>query len=202
MLSVLFLALGTLLVNAQQPSGGAVNTLTASESAGGWTLLFDGKSIADWVPSGEADWRVEDGTITSTKGSGFLAAPKPLKDFEFKADFWVDKTANSGVFIRCADNPIRAQGCYEVNIFDAHEQWPTGSINNLKTVLPDKPNTTEKWNTIEITAKGTNLIVKVNGATTVDVKDERRADGTLALQQGGAGASGVVRFRNVKLRAL
>jgi hypothetical protein len=192
-----------LLVNAQQPAGaGAINTLTASEASSGWVLLFDGKTLSNWVPSGEADWKIEDGTITATKGSGFLATPKPYTDFEFKADFWADKTANSGVFIRCADNPIRAAGCYEVNIFDAHEQWPTGSINNLKTVLPDRPNTTDRWNTFEIIAKGTNLIVRVNGTTTVDVKDDRRPNGTIALQQGGGGAVGLVRFRNVKVRSL
>jgi hypothetical protein len=44
--------------------------------------------------------------------------------------------------------------------------------------------------------------VKINGATTVDVRDERRASGTIALQEGGANASGLIRFRNVKIRSL
>ena len=92
--------------------------------------------------------------------------------------------------------------CYEINIFDAHAEWPTGSVNNLKTVLPERPNTTEKWNTFEITADGTHLVVKVNGKTTVDARDERRATGTIALQEGGANASGLIRFRNVKIRPL
>jgi hypothetical protein len=80
--------------------------------------------------------------------------------------------------------------------------WPTGSINNLKTSLPDKPNTVGKWNTFEIAANGTRLVIKVNGRTTVDVEDTRLANGTIALQEGGAGASGLVRFRNVKVRPL
>ena len=90
---------------------------------------------------------------------------------------------------------------YEINIFDTHAEWPTGSINNTKSVLPNKPDTTEKWNALEITGDGNHLIVKVNGAMTVDVQDERRSTGTIALQEGGANASGLIRFRNVKVRA-
>jgi hypothetical protein len=45
-------------------------------------------------------------------------------------------------------------------------------------------------------------VLKLNGKTTVDARDERRASGTIALQEGGANTSGVVRFRNVKIRPL
>jgi len=182
---------------AQQAS---TNTLSPAESKAGWTLLFDGRTLSGLLPNGEADWKVEDGTLTATKGTGFLVTPKSYGNFELKADFWADKAVNSGIFIRCADGPIGAVACYEVNIFDTHAEWPTGSINNVKTVLPDKPNTTERWNTYEITADGNHLIVKVNGKTTVDARDDRRANGTIALQEGGANASGVIRFRNVKIR--
>jgi hypothetical protein len=196
--ALLMLVFGTLLVEARQ----AVNTLSPAESKAGWTLLFDGRTLSGLSPTGNADWRVEDGTITATKGSGFLVTPKPYTNFELKADFWADKAVNSGIFVRCAEGAPGAMTCYEINIFDAHAEWPTGSINNTKSVLPNKPNTTEKWNTLEITANGNHLVVKVNGATTVDVRDERRPGGTIALQEGGANASGLVRFRNVKIRPL
>ena len=186
-------------VETQQAS---TNTLSPAESKAGWMLLFDGRTLSGLSPTGEADWRVEDGTITATKGTGFLVTPKPYGNFELKADFWADKTVNSGIFVRCAEGTPGAMACYEINIFDTHAEWPTGSVNNVKTVLPDKPNTTEKWNTLEITADGTHLVVKLNGKTTVDVRDERRATGTIALQEGGANASGLIRFRNVKIRPL
>jgi hypothetical protein len=198
-LPLLMLLFGTLPVETQQA---ATNTLTPSESKAGWVLLFDGRTLSGLLPTGDADWRVEDGTITATKGSGFLVTPKPYANFELKAEFWADKTVNSGIFIRCGEGTPGAMICYEINIFDTHAEWPTGSINNVKSVLPEKPNTTEKWNTYEITADGTHLIVKINGKTTVDARDERRANGTIALQEGGANASGVIRFRNVKIRPL
>jgi hypothetical protein len=187
---------------AQAPAGGAPNALTPAESTAGWTLLFDGRSLSGWMPTGDVDWKVEDGTITATRGSGFLVTPKPYANFEFKTDFWVDKAANSGVFFRCGQGNPSAMACYEANIFDAHAMWPTGSINNLKASLPDKPDTVGKWNTFEIQANGNHLVIKVNGRTTVDVQDQRLSNGPLALQEGGANQSGLVRFRNVKIRPL
>jgi hypothetical protein len=189
----------TLPVEGQQASN---NMLSPAESKAGWTLLFDGRTLSGLSPTGNADWRVEDGTITATKGSGFLVTPKTYGNFELKVDFWPDKAVNSGIFIRCADGTPGAMTCYELNIFDPHAEWPTGSINNLKSVLPVKPNTTEKWNTLEVTADGTRLILKINGNTTVDVRDEKRAAGTIALQEGGGNTSGLIRFRNVKVRSL
>ena len=199
MLPLLVLPFLMLPLGAQQAP---TNTLSPSESKAGWTLLFDGRTLSGMSPNGDADWKVEDGTITASKGSGFLITPKPYTNFELKADFWADKSVNSGIFIRCAEGTPGAMACYEVNIFDTHAEFPTGSVNNVKSVLPDKPNTTEKWNTFEITADGTHLIVKLNGKTTVDARDMRRADGKIALQEGGANASGVIRFRNVKIRPL
>lgn len=199
MLPMLMLLFGMLPLGAQQAR---TNTLTPGESKAGWTLLFDGRTLSGMTSNGEADWKVEDGTITATKGVGFLVTPKLYGNFELKADFWPDKAVNSGIFIRCAEGTPGAMACYEINIFDTHAEFPTGSVNNVKTVLPDRPNTTEKWNTFEITADGTHLIVKLNGKTTVDARDERRANGKIALQEGGANASGVIRFRNVKIRPL
>jgi hypothetical protein len=190
-------------VNAQAPAGSGTNMLSAAESAAGWTLLFDGRSLSGWSPTGTADWRVEDGTLTATKGTGFLVTASPYGNFEFKTEVWIDKAANSGVFFRCGQGAAPgARACYEANIYDPHAEWPTGSINNLKTSLPDRPDTVGKWNTFEIMANGNHLVIKVNGRTTVDVEDQRLASGTIALQEGGGGSSGVVRFRNVKVRPL
>ncbi len=86
------------------------------------------------------------------QGHGHLVTSKPFGNFEFKTDFWIDNTANSGVFFRCGQGNPGANTCYEANIFDAHAMWPTGSINNVKTALPYKADTVGKWNTFEIVA--------------------------------------------------
>ena len=63
--------------------------------------MFDGRSLSGWAPTGDVDWKVEDGTITATQGLAIPVTPKPYGNFEFKTEFWIDKAANSGVFFRC-----------------------------------------------------------------------------------------------------
>jgi hypothetical protein len=55
-----------------------------------------------------------------------------------------------------------------------------------------------KWNTFEITAKGPQLIVVLNGTKTVDIQDSKFASGPFALQYAG----GVVKFRKVQIKPL
>ena len=55
-----------------------------------------------------------------------------------------------------------------------------------------------KWHTFEITVKGSQLTVVLNGTKTVDIQDSKFASGPVALQYG----SGVVKFRKVELRPL
>jgi Domain of Unknown Function (DUF1080) len=66
------------------------------------------------------------------------------------------------------------------------------------------PKAAGKWNVFEITAKGNQLIVKLNGVQTVDVRDSKFARGPLALQYapGVVKDSGTIRFRKVQIRAL
>jgi hypothetical protein len=196
---------------AQSPrdaaSGSANNSLTSDEAAAGWTLLFDGRSLTGWQPSGQATWAAEDGVIKSTgQASGYLRTLKTFQDFELKAEFWADKTMNSAIFVRCPSDlkaGVSPRSCYEVNIFDPHELWPTGSVNEIQTVLPNRIDTAGKWNLYEIALNGGRIVVKLNGKTTVDAQDTRFTSGTIALQANGPGsAGGVINFRNIKIRPL
>jgi hypothetical protein len=186
--------------------------LTAAEAAAGWVLLFDGTTTRGWAPSGNADWNVEDGTLTFSSGRGVLATVASYANFELKLEFWVASDANSGVFLRCTPRD-RGTAFYEVNIFDAHETAPTGSIINVQpgapavpahSVLPERPATTERWNTYEITADGDHLVVRLNGRITSDVREDslRLVDGPIQLQAAGPGGPGIARFRNIKIRPL
>ena len=181
---------------AQQP-----NTLTSGERADGWVLLFDGTSLTDWSPRLDTRWEVADGTISAIpeSGRGLIATTEHYANFQLKVDFWIDDTANSGVFIRCpAEGPITHGNVFEVNIFDPHTTWPTGSINEVAKIQT-MSNTVGKWNTFEIISNGDHLAVKLNGETTVDARSDRHEHGPIALQ---CNASGQVRFRNVKIKTL
>jgi hypothetical protein len=184
-----------------------------ASSETGWVTLFDGKTIDNFNKVGNANWRIEDGMIVSDKGDGFLVTKTDYKDYEIRAEFWVDADANSGIFIRCT-NPekIGAETCYEVNIWDTRPDpsYGTGAIVNVAKVDP-MPHAGGKWNTFEITAKGSHFTVVLNGQKTVDnAENAKLADGKVALQHGGgvkdangvANDKGVVKFRKVEIKPL
>jgi hypothetical protein len=173
---------------------------TESSGQSGWITLFDGTNLTNWTPIGDANWKLADGLVQADKGNGFLVSKNSYKDFQIKAEFWVDDDANSGIFVRCTDpQKINAENAYEVNIFDKRPDptYGTGAIVNVAKVVP-MPKAGGKWNTYDITVKGSQFIVLLNGTKTVDVQDSKHASGPIALQYGG----GVVKFRKVEIKAL
>jgi Domain of Unknown Function (DUF1080) len=182
----------------------AVNTASA-QSGSGWTTLFDGKTLGDWVQSGQANWRVEDGAIVADKllqekGTAHLVTKNKYKDFQIYAEFWASDDANSGIFIRCEDpKNIGAKTCYEVNIFDQRKDptYGTGSIVYFAEVNP-MPKAGGKWNTFEITAKGRHITIMMNGQKTAELHNGMFEDGVFTLQYG----TGVIKFRKVAVKPL
>ncbi len=202
---VSLLAFAGLLAGAAAPLPAAderqPNTLTPREVREGWILLFDGQSAFGWSPRGETQWQVLNGEVSPVPGTGkgLLSTNTEFGDYRLNAEFWVDGTANSGVFLRCPTaGEINAVNAYEVNIFDAHPKWPSGSINEVARTRQEV-RTAGRWNTFEMTAQGNRLVVRLNGKKTVDALDARHRRGTVALQYNG---EGVVKFRNVKLQPL
>ncbi len=173
----------------------------------GWVTLFDGKNLDNWNQIGDANWKLADGVVTADKGSGFLVSKNSYGDFQLRAEFWVDEDANSGIFIRCTNpDKVGTDSAYEVNIFDKRPDptYGTGAIVNVAKVDP-MPKAGGKWNVYDITAKGPEFIIILNGQKTVDgAKDGKFANGRIALQY-GAGAvkdKGIVKFRKVEIKPL
>lgn len=141
-----------------------------------------------------------DGVVQAKKGNGFLVTKDSYADFQLKVEFWVDDDANSGVFIRC-ENPqqIDAMNSYEVNIYDKRpdQTYATGAIVDVaKSLMPMKVG--GKWNTFEITAQKSHLVVILNGIKTIEVENSVHVRGLIALQYG----AGTVRFRSVQIKPL
>lgn len=173
----------------------------------GWTVLFDGKNLDHFNKIGDANWRIEDGAVVADKGTGFLVTKESYGDFQLRAEFWADEDANSGIYIRLSDpNKVTADNSYEVNIYDKRPDpsYGTGAIVNLAKVEP-MPKAAGKWNTYEITAKGPEFTVVLNGQKTVDgARDDKFKSGPIALQNapGVVKDKGVVKFRKVEIRRL
>lgn len=189
LLTLTFLVIGAYYAAGQGNQAGA-----------GWTTLFDGKSLTSFNMVGDANWQLADGIVQANKGTGFLVTKDSYSNFQLKVEFWVDDDANSGVFLRC-ENPqqITAMNAYEVNIYDKRPDptYGTGAIVDVA-----KPLTAlkagGKWNTFEITAQGTHLVVMMNGTKTVDVEHMGHARGPIGLQYG----AGTVKFRSVQIKTL
>ncbi len=178
--------------------------LASAQSGDGWTQLFDGKTVGDWNLVGETNWRVEDGAIVAdkrtSKDPAYLVSKDKLKDFMVYVEFWSSDDANSGVFLRCQEpTNITDRNCYEANIFDQRPDptYGTGAIVRFAEVNP-MPKAGGKWNTYEITAKGRDIILVLNGKETSRLRSELLMDGHLALQHG----SGVMKFRKVAIKPL
>ena len=118
------------------------NTLTVAEAADGWTLLFDGATMAGWRGLGRDDipnghWVVEDGTLrkvdsgqvpTAADGQplegGDIMTIEAYENFELSFEWKVAPGANSGIKYNVSEalsmaNPPRSAALgFEYQILD------------------------------------------------------------------------------------
>ncbi|MGH8649811.1 MAG: 3-keto-disaccharide hydrolase [Burkholderiales bacterium] len=185
-----------------------MSSMYDSVTGAGWATLIDGeKGLENFNRVGDANWRAEDGAIVADKGKGgFLVTKKPYKDFELKVEFWADHTTNSGIFIRCQDpSKITDKSCYEANIYDdrADPSFGTGAIQHITKASP-MLKAGGKWSTYEITIKGPQITVVLNGVQTATAQHSQFAQGPIALQFGNHGKApgGVIKYRKLQIKEL
>jgi hypothetical protein len=177
----------------------------SGQSGPGWVALFDGKTIGDhWDRVGETNWRVDDGAIVAdkrtSKDTAHLVTKAKYKDFQLYVEFWASDNANSGIYLRCQDpQKITDRSCYEVNIFDQRKDptYGTGGIVHFVEVNP-MPKAGGKWNTYEITVKGRQITVVLNGQKTAELHNGLFSEGPITLQHG----EGVIKFRKVAIKPM
>ena len=158
----------------------------------GWITLIDGPPGA-WKTGtevGSSNWAVVDGVVQADKrtGKGPASSSRRTPTATFRSE------PNSG----SATTPTAASTCvvpmprrsptraaYEANIYDQRPDpsFGTGAIMHFTKVSP-MPKAGGKWNTYEITAKGPQLIVVLNGTRTAEAKDTQFTSGPIALQHG------------------
>lgn len=164
-------------------------------------VLFT-KENKDWITGGTATWTFHGEELIgkSDSGSSFIMTNEVYKDFELTLEFKPDSTVNSGVFVRCKNQELSADDCYEINIWDLHpnQDYRTGTIVR-RSERAVKVETLNKWNTYEIRLQGNHLQASINGIKTADVINDDLLEGYIGLQ---AGQSGEVRFRNVTVRKI
>lgn len=171
-------------------------------AASHWRPLWNGRNLDGWTRLGDAAWTIGNGILACDHGPiSYLVSNESFTDFQLRAEFWVSDNANSGIFIRCSDPAeITVKNAYEVNIFPQRPdpRYATGAIVGV-AAINQVPNTSGRWNRLDIMAKGDRFSVTVNGQRTVDkVADAAHPSGRITLQYG----MGVVKFRKVEVRAV
>jgi hypothetical protein len=201
-------AMGLLVIGL---TGLGCSSQKSGQGDAGWITLLDGsnaKTLDNWNRLGDANWRAEDGAIVADKGKGGnLVSKNSYKDFQIRAEFWADHTTNSGIFFRISDvKTIGSKTGYEANIYDQRPEpeYGTGAIVNFAKVSP-MPKAGGKWNTYEITAKGPQLTIVLNGIKTVDIQHGQFPEGPFSLQFGNldkGAPGGAIKWRIVQIKPL
>lgn len=195
------------------------NTLTPTESAAGWHLLFDGKTLDGWTPNeSPAVFTVADGQLV-VKGPRchlFYTGPvanHDFKNFELTVDVLTKPKANSGIYFHTELQPDGwpAKG-YEVQVNNSHKDIKRtaglyGIKDNFGAVAQD-----DVWFTILVRVEGRHITVRVDGKVITDFTEpedwtppanfagRKLAHGTFAIQ--GHDPESEIHYRNVKVRLL
>jgi len=183
--------------DAAAPVAQAPRPLTDEELDAGWISLFDGETLFGWQPRTAANWRVESGAIVVDSGPpGLLTTTTGFADYVLKIDFRSAPGTNSGIFLHTPGTPKDpASDCYELNIADSDNPFPTGSL--VKRAKAAGNFDSQDWQSYEVTVAGDRVVVALDGKQILEYQDPQPLGrGLIGLQLN----SGKVEFRNVKLR--
>jgi len=159
-------------------SDSAPNSLTASEKAAGWQLLFDGRSLDGWrgykrdaLP--EAGWEIKDGTlrtVAKVKGADIITK-QSFKDFEVSWEWRVAPGGNNGLKYFVTEDRPQSPGHEYQMIDDAgypgklKTEQLTGAFYDVLPASAGKPlRPAGEWNSSRVVVRGTRVEHWLNGA--------------------------------------
>ena len=176
--------------------------------------LFDGKTLAGWTALPGGKWEVVDGAILGTspkseRRHGILLSNKEFSDFVVKAKFRVHQ-GDSGFYFRAkrVKSGVSVHG-FQVEV-DTSQQtgglYETGGrawVNKPSAEVVKKRGYEKgQWTDLELSAIGRQVVVKSNGVTSSELKNDRgRTKGHFGLQLHG-GQEMRVEYKDIVIRAI
>jgi len=193
------------------PSGeGWINLLSAAEHAN-WRNIKDDEDIFEIA---DDMLHIYGNSLATLRYAGYTG--RSFSDFELHLEFKLAQRTNSGVFLRAQENDPVYRG-FEIQVLEDHGKAPSytscGSIYDVATPMFNMSRPAGEWNSFDITAKGQNIVVVMNGWKVIDVDlskmtnligkfkvpfAELPLDGLLAFQDHG----GEAWYRNIYIRPL
>jgi len=174
--------------------------------------LFDGKTLNGWTPAPGGKWEVKDGSIVGTspkteRRHGILLTDKQFTDFVVKAKFRVH-SGDSGFYFRAkrVKSAVSVNG-FQVEVDTTQETGGLYETGGRAWVKKPSPETVKKrayksgeWTDLELSAIGRDVVVKINGIISSELKNDRgRIKGYFGLQLHG-GQDMHVEFKNIVIR--
>lgn len=182
-----------------------------------WTPLFNGKDLAGWktFETAPGDWTVKDQILTSRGPYSFLYSERgDFCDFQLRAEFRINAAGDSGIIFRSPFELMKYPTSFGVKGYEAQIQAKVGSgINTgslavvrtngnweLLTPVNESVAKPDEWATLQITAQGPRINVRVNGILTASSQDRTTGltCGHIALQQ--STPQTIVQFRKIEIR--
>lgn len=183
----------------------------------GFVNLFDGKTLAGWVTTG--NWIVEDGGVVALhprpgesgwqRYDAYLTTARKYKDFVLDLEFKIGKDGNSGVFLRVGDRMSQVNTGFEVQILDTHGlanpgNHDCGGVIGAAAPTKNMAKPAGEWNRYVITCQGSRLKVVLNGEQIHDLELDKSAikDRPLEGYLGFQDEAKPVWYRNVRIKEL
>lgn len=204
--------------------GNLISSLSEEEKQQGFEMLFDGTNLNNWIGN-KTGYLVENGNmvVNPAGGSGGnLYTAKEYGDFEYRFEFQLTPGANNGLGIRTPTEGDAAYVGMELQILD-NEADIYKNLNvyqyhgSVYGVIPAKRGFLKpvgEWNEEVVVAKGSKIKVILNGQVIMDgdIKEASK-NGTADHKEhpglhnpkghiGFLGHGSVVRFRNIRVKAL
>jgi hypothetical protein len=213
-----FFAIGLLLAAELNLRAADEPTKSALESdPTGWKDIMPASDLKGWfrVPipiTGKltrAQWHVQDGMLVCDGDGGhdMLLLDRKLHDCIFHVEFCLTKIEgktgyNSGVFIRTPrDGAIWHQaqvGSLNGGYYFGETPSGAGTKKFNTSIPPCRVKEAGEWNTYELTARGPDLKLWVNGFPAAELPDCGLDKGYIGLE----GEGYLIQFRNLKLKKL
>ncbi|MDB4589587.1 DUF1080 domain-containing protein [bacterium] len=187
----------------------------------GWESLFDGKTLAGWKSNDEKPnvFTVVEGAIQVKGGRAHLFYDGDVnggkfKDFEIKMKVKTTAGANGGFYFHTEfeEKGWPSKG-YECQINTSHsDDRKTGSLYGIQDVLKNAPSHDDEWFDYQITVKGKNIKIAINGKEVVNYTEPENperpnsfkgrllGEGTFGIQ--GHDPKSVTFLKDIKVKVL
>ncbi|HJQ81514.1 MAG TPA: DUF1080 domain-containing protein [Lacipirellulaceae bacterium] len=186
--------------------------------------LFNGRDLEGWTYHLDKEgvrmedvWSVKDGVL-ACKGrpAGYLITKKDyFENYVLTLQWrWTDRPGNNGVLVHVTEPGALGVWPKSLEVQLGHgnagDFWvigttieienPEGRIEGRRhlNLTDDSEKPPGEWNEIEITCRGDEVIVKVNGDLVNHAMNVSQSRGAIALQSEGA----PIEFREIKLQSL